>query len=71
MSFPHELTIDNRAALAPPASSPQVATVQFKNHMSHEPFQEFVKQQLMKLFFAKEIISIVRLAPFIARLFLR
>jgi len=70
MSLAHELTIDNRAALAPPASSSQVATVQFKNHMPHDQFQEFVKKQLIKLFFAKEIISIVRLAPFIARLFL-
>jgi hypothetical protein len=70
MSRAHELTLDNRAALAPLASPPQVATVQFKNHMSHAQFQEFVKQQLIKLFFAKEIISIVRLAPFIARLFL-
>jgi hypothetical protein len=49
MPLAHELALDNQVALAPPASPPQVATVQFKNHMPHEPFQEFVKQQLMKL----------------------
>jgi len=70
MSLAPELAMDNRAGVAPPASPPQVATMQFKNHMTHEQFQEFVKQQLMKLFFAKEIISIIRLAPFIARVFL-
>jgi hypothetical protein len=66
MSLAPELALDNQAGLAPP----QVATVQFKNHMPHEQFQDFVKNQLMKLFFSKEIISIVRFAPFVTRFFL-
>lgn len=47
-----------------------MVTVRFNNQMTHEQFQNFVKQKLMRLFFTAEISSIVRLAPFIARLFL-
>lgn len=35
-----------------------MVTFQFNNQMTHEQFQNFVKQKLMQLFFTKEIISI-------------
>ena len=77
MSRAHEPALGNRADLQRPLtglSSPALpsprASLPFKNQRPHEQFKEFVQQQLVKLFFAKEIISVVRLAPFIARLFL-
>jgi hypothetical protein len=44
--------------------------MQFKHQLTHDPYKQFVKDNLMKLFFSKEIKSIVRFAPFIVRLFL-
>ena len=42
----------------------------FQTQLDHEQYKQFVKSQLIQLFLKKEIRSIVRFFPFIARFFL-